>query len=288
MHARNILFAIALAAPAARAEEGETGPLARVRHALAIRRYDAALTIASRAPKSAWLDYERGVALGELGRTDESVRAFQAAEAELADPRHKSLAIYGRARALDSAGRCTDAYVVYQQYASLARKYALPVTATDRSGTEPVLSVASQCTQHVDGHPELTVIASALMRGDFVAVLELAGLATPSTESKPWLDYDRGSAFTGLAETDEAVTAFRAAEVGFQGLGDSGRWGQSLAIWGRARALRDVGRCTEANHAFDEYGTLIASSDRAGAQMAGDYVRSCTPRSVERSAPAKH
>ena len=73
------------------------------------------------AEPSPWLEYNRGVALAELGRTDEAIAAFAAAERSFGTDdmsRHgRAVAIYGRARALKKAGRCPEARRACDEYA---------------------------------------------------------------------------------------------------------------------------------------------------------------------------
>jgi tetratricopeptide (TPR) repeat protein len=87
--------------------------------------YPIALEIAAEArPEEAspWLDYNRGVALGELGKTDEAVAAFVAAERAFGDDEAghhgRAVAIYGRGRALARAGRCAEARRACEEYAT--------------------------------------------------------------------------------------------------------------------------------------------------------------------------
>jgi tetratricopeptide (TPR) repeat protein len=71
-----------------------------------------------------WIDYDRAFALADLGRTDDAVQAFRAAQAGAAPggrPWEPSLAIYGRARALDNAHRCAEARQAYAEYAAFVR-----------------------------------------------------------------------------------------------------------------------------------------------------------------------
>jgi tetratricopeptide (TPR) repeat protein len=89
--------------------------------------YRGALEVAGAVPASQvspWLEYDRAVALGELGRTDEAVAAFASAEARFGDDetsRHgRAVAIYGRARVLAKAGRCPEARRACAEYSSFA------------------------------------------------------------------------------------------------------------------------------------------------------------------------
>jgi hypothetical protein len=99
----------------------------------------AALALAPRGG-SAWLDYNRAVAFSNLRRTDEAVAAYRAAEQEFREDQRweRSIAIYGRARALDDAARCPEAKEAYEEYASL-------VEATDPQGAEMAGRYARAC-----------------------------------------------------------------------------------------------------------------------------------------------
>jgi tetratricopeptide (TPR) repeat protein len=85
-----------------------------------------ALTLLDRLPapsrESGWYAYNRGVALAGLGRTERAIESFAAAEERFGDDdRGAALAIYGRARALDAAGRCDEAAGDYGAYAERVR-----------------------------------------------------------------------------------------------------------------------------------------------------------------------
>lgn len=99
----------------------------------------AALAAAPRGG-SAWLDYNRAVAFSNLHRTDEAIAAYRAAEREFGEDqrRERSIAIYGRARALDDAARCPEAKKAYDEYASLVR-------ATDPKGAAMAGRYARAC-----------------------------------------------------------------------------------------------------------------------------------------------
>lgn len=116
----------------------------RVGVSLVARAYDAALADADRAGAAAkasgWLDYDRAVALAGLSRTDEAIAAYDAAYAKFgaADVRAKAVAIYGRARALDLAGRCEEARRAYTTFADL-------VLTTAPGDAAMALDVAKAC-----------------------------------------------------------------------------------------------------------------------------------------------
>lgn len=122
--------------------------------------------------------------------------------------------------------------------------------------------------------PRTSEAADALGAHDYAKVLEL----TESPSKAPtgaWLDYDRGSALVGLGRTDEAVESFKRAEVRFEQAGDDG--GRAAALWGRARAYDEVGRCSEARAAYGEYEAFVRPSDSRAAEMAAAYAGMCRP-----------
>ena len=78
----------------------------------------------SNAPTGAWLDYDRAAALAGVGRTDEAVEVFKRAGLrfkEGGDDEGRSASLWGRAHALDEAGRCPDARRAYQEFEAFAR-----------------------------------------------------------------------------------------------------------------------------------------------------------------------
>jgi tetratricopeptide (TPR) repeat protein len=94
--------------------------------ALAAENYDAALARADDglkiAPDNAWLLYDRGAALVGMGRVDDGLAALRTAEVSFAsgDTHGRAVAVYGRALALESVGRCDAAADEYRRYADLA------------------------------------------------------------------------------------------------------------------------------------------------------------------------
>lgn len=89
-----------------------------------------------------WLTYNRAVALANLGRTDEAVDAFRSAEQQFGDDeanRHgRAVSVYGRARALEGAGRCTGARQAYAEYAASVR-------TTSPGDAEAALAAGRRC-----------------------------------------------------------------------------------------------------------------------------------------------
>lgn len=120
--------------------------------------------------------------------------------------------------------------------------------------------------------PRGTLAANALAVQDYAKVLELTQ-DIGRAPNAAWLDYDRASALVGLRRTDEAVDVFTTAEQRFRALGDDE--GLAAAIWGRARAFAEVGRCIEARRAFEDYATLVRQTDPGSARLAASLAADC-------------
>jgi tetratricopeptide (TPR) repeat protein len=236
--------------------------LVRGRNAAAVSDANAA---AAHAPRSGWPLYERGAALAAMGRTDEAVESYRGAEGRFRDWSNKSLAIYGRARALDDAGRCSDARAAYQEYAQLVREH-------DATRADAAVEVAAQCAPRASQSSLNAEVAQAASAQQWDRVIALSGGATAAEAKDPWLHYQRGIAFAGLRKTDEAVAAFDVAAASFPK--DDVR-GQSTAIYGKARALVDGGRCASAARAYEEYARLVNDTDPEAAKMARQYAEAC-------------
>lgn len=214
-------------------------------------------------PADGWARYDRAVALAQLGRTDEAVQSYIDAEARFAPDAWwpRSLAIYGRLRVLETAGRCEESISATAQYAALVRPY-------DPARAARVVSQAVACRLAIDADPAVSEVTSAVISGQYKEALALAD-ALPY--SSGWLDYDRGVALGGLGRTDQAVAAFRRAESRF----GSDEYGRSIAIWGGARVLDAAGRCGESKLAFDRYARLVEHTDPDGARMATARAVGC-------------
>jgi tetratricopeptide (TPR) repeat protein len=250
--------------------------------------WENALELADRSvafePSSAWAHYDRAVALERLMRTDDAIAAYRLAHSLFAgtDARGRSIALYGVARALDDAGRCTDAATAYGQFATyversdaaaatLARSYARECGQAHLRGGEATASEMSSAV--VDGHYE-----RALRRADVAAAMTTTNDAAGAGPASPWVEYNRGVALSELGRTDEAVRAFASAEAAFAASAKDGarsasktkddRWGTSIAVYGRARALDNAGRCAEASKAYREYAMLAPAPDQAAVALA--------------------
>lgn len=250
--------------------------------------YTNALELADRGvafrPKSAWAHYDRAVALQHLMRTNDAIAAYRLAQSLFprSDVRGRSIAIYGVARALDEAGRCEGAAAAYAEFAVF-------VDRSDPGAASMARSNARECGQaHLrGGDATASEMSSAVVDGDYERALRQADLAaamaTPPDGGarSPWVDYNRAVALSELGRTDDAVRAFESAEVAFSaddgalGAHPSKGWGKSIAIYGRARALDNAGRCAEASTAYREYATLAPG--RAQAEVALATSKKCKP-----------
>jgi tetratricopeptide (TPR) repeat protein len=129
------------------------------------------------------------------------------------------------------------------------------------------------------GSPQSVSLSSesgaALANGRSNDALALANKAITADPSNPWARYDRAAALTDLGYTDDAVAEFARAQQAFS-TADS--WGKSIAMYGRAHALAQAGRCPAAQAAYEEYAVFVERADPASAKMARTYARDCVPR----------
>ena len=105
--------------------------------------------------------------------------------------------------------------------------------------------------------------------------LKLADQAVAADARNPWAHYDRGSALVDLGRIDEAVAELKVAERSFS---PADAWGKSIAIYGRANALAQAGRCSEAQPVFEQYAVFVERSDIRAAEMARGYAKACVSR----------
>jgi len=125
--------------------------------------------------------------------------------------------------------------------------------------------------------------ATADMQGNLRQAVELANQAIRADPRNPWPYYDKGMALAEVGETDAAIASLYAAEQRFQ---PSDRWGRSVAIYGRAHALHQAGRCTESVQAFAEYANFVAKDEPQAAAMARRYAMDCKAGQTRATAPA--
>jgi tetratricopeptide (TPR) repeat protein len=133
--------------------------------------------------------------------------------------------------------------------------------------------------QSVDpGSPRSSELSSQasedLVRGRAAEALQAADKAIAADPRNPWGHYNKGAALTELGRTDDAVAEFTRAQQSFS---TADAWGHSIAIYGRANAFAQVGRCAEAQPAFEEFATFVQSSDPRAAAMAREYAKNCNP-----------
>ncbi|HEX8792048.1 MAG TPA: hypothetical protein VF765_13930 [Polyangiaceae bacterium] len=218
-----------------------------------------------------WRYYRAGERLVESGDTNDAAVEFRRAEEAFGDKYlvERSMAIYARARALDLAGRCTEAQDVYHQYADF-------VAGREPASAQAALTVAATCRQVPADDAALTAVGVALRDGDYTRALSLSERIVPSSRlGDAWRAYDRGQALAGLHRTDEALASLETAEQRFADAGEGER-GRPLVAWSKGRALVAAGRCAEARRAFDGYARLVQERDPEGAAMAVDAARNCT------------
>jgi hypothetical protein len=164
------------------------------------------------------------------------------------------------ARALEQTGHCPRAKVVYARYAEAVR-------LVDRNAADQALAAAAACSVDED----LRAVTLDIALHDDPGAVAAADQAASAGATSPWLDYYRAVALADMRHTEEAVAAFRTAE---QRLGNDFR-ARSIAIYGRARALDDASRCTDASRAYEEYGNAVRASDPAAAEVARKVSAHC-------------
>jgi len=124
--------------------------------------------------------------------------------------------------------------------------------------------------------------ASAEMAGDPQAALKLADKAIAANPRDPWGYYDRAMALSHVGQLDRALESFVAAE---QRYAARDLWGRSVAIYGRAHALSEAGRCGEALQTFGVYASLVREQDPKSANLAMKYGDECrSPAAAPRAA----
>ena len=131
------------------------------------------------------------------------------------------------------------------------------------------------------GTPESAALtsraANAEMAGNPQAALRLAERAIEANPRDPWAYYDKAMALAQVGQLDRSLRAFAEAEQRYSA---TDRWGKSVAIYGRAHALDEAGRCNEAKKVFTDYASLIRQQDPKSADMAMKYATECRSPSV--------
>jgi len=133
--------------------------------------------------------------------------------------------------------------------------------------------------QNVRGAPgsrqsaELATRASiAQMNGRPADALALAQQGIRADQNDPWPYYTEAMALSELGQVDAAAAAFVESERRFLP-GDL--WGRSVALYGRAHAYAQAGRCPDAARAFDAYASLVGSYDPRSAALVHRYGDDC-------------
>jgi tetratricopeptide (TPR) repeat protein len=129
------------------------------------------------------------------------------------------------------------------------------------------------------GYREAEVAAEDVTLGKYTDALARADNAVRLAPNNPWALYNRAAALHHLGRAEDAIAQYQSAEVQF----GEDRWGRSLAIYGRARVLDDVGKCDEAKRAYEQFAALVRSTDAPAAEMALNYAGQCR---TKQSAPS--
>lgn len=124
------------------------------------------------------------------------------------------------------------------------------------------------------GYREAEVAAGDVTLGKYTEALARADVAVELAPNNAWARYNRAVALHHLGRSEDAVSAYREAESRF----GKDTWGKTLAIYGRARARGDIGRCDEAKRAYEEFAWLTRPTDPAAADMAMGYAQQCQAR----------
>jgi tetratricopeptide (TPR) repeat protein len=128
-----------------------------------------------------------------------------------------------------------------------------------------------------------TRAANAQMTGNPEAALQYAAKAVAADPNDPWAHYNKATALARLGNVDDALKSFAAAEERFN-LADI--WGRSVAIYGGAHALSEVGRCEEAKREYQRYAAFVRERDPVSADMATRFAATCmTPAHIPASTP---
>jgi tetratricopeptide (TPR) repeat protein len=142
---------------------------------------------------------------------------------------------------------------------SCARRSTLPQRTTITSA------------QVQSGYREAEAAAEEVTLGKYTEALARADNAVRLAPGNPWALYNRAAALHHLGRAEDAVAVYRSAEAHF----GEDRWGRSLAIYGRARVLDDIGQCDEAKNAYEEFAALVRPTDAPAAEMAIEYAKAC-------------
>jgi tetratricopeptide (TPR) repeat protein len=137
----------------------------------------------------------------------------------------------------------------------------------DPSALQPMAGSVSKAEGSAVGQA-----ARALVAGQPAEALIGADAAIRAAPRSAWAHYHRAAALTDLRRYDDAIASYERAGPFFP---KEDVWGRSVALWGRARTLREAGRCDEAKSAFNEYIALVAARDQGAANQAYDQAAAC-------------
>jgi len=157
---------------------------------------------------------------------------------------------------------------------SCAFLFASSTAAGGSAQLKPRAQIGAQSHALVRASAQITRSIQSELSDDHQQALVAADQAVRADPSDPWAYYVLGDALVSMGRTDDAIAAFRDAERRF---GDSDQWGTSLAIWGQANALDQVGRCKDAAAAYERYAAFAERRDPAGAQLARAQAKQCVP-----------
>jgi len=146
-----------------------------------------------------------------------------------------------------------------------------------RTQLAPPRTVTAHSVSALRASEQATRAAKAEIAGDPEDALKWAAAAIEANPNDPWGYYDRADALAELKRTDEAVSSFREAERRFAV--EHEPWGKSIAIYGEAHALSEVGRCAEARSSYERYASYVEKADERSADLARRYSEECVGRS---------
>ena len=201
-------------------------------------------TLTSAEANDGWSRYQEAVGLQKQGRTDAALSSYRDAESYFSksgDKHGSSVAIYGRAHALDEAGRCDEAREAYHQYADLMKP-------TNPHAAELAIGYAHECQPVLD--------------------------ARVDNQANGWPDYNRAVKLDKAAKYNDSIAAYTKAEQAFA----HDRKNRALALYGRARAETYLGKCDAANRDYQAYADLVRADNGHAADVALSVSRDCITR----------
>lgn len=159
---------------------------------------------------------------------------------------------------------------------ALGRRLGLVGALTVLAGSSAYAQLAplQQSTPPTAADKLASESAEAELAGDYAKALRLADDAIKTDSKNPWAYYNRGDALGALHRLDEAIAALQDAERRFS---EAEIWGKSIAIWGQANVLYQVGRCQDAAPVFERYASLVDKVDKGAAEVARQAAKHCTP-----------